>query len=135
MINNNTKKYIHPKKNIEKFKNNSKNNSTINNNTNSNINEFIKYSSWNNENDDILKGLYELGFDIFKISKSINRTPFEIAGRLTYLKVIERYYMARGYDKIINNDNQDRDIKLQSIIIELQNIKEILSNIIKITEK
>ena len=72
MINNNTKKYIHPKKNIEKFKNNSKNNSTINNNTNSNINEFIKYSSWNNENDDILKGLYELGFDIFKISKSIS---------------------------------------------------------------
>ena len=87
-----------------------------------------KYRIWKDHEEESLKTLYNEGLDIFKISELIHRTPSAIATRLTNLKVIEHYYMARGYDKIIHKDNLNSTEQFQSIIIELQEIRKIIEN-------
>lgn len=90
-----------------------------------------KYRIWKDHEEDSLKTLYNQGLDIFKISELINRTPSAIVGRLTSLKVIEYYYMARGYDKIINRDNLNSLEQFQSISIELIEIRKIIESKLK----
>ena len=86
-------------------------------------NTVKKYRIWDESDDKTLKKLYNNGLDIFQISACINRTPSAISGRLTKIKIIDEYYMARGYDKVVHRDNlNSAEIFIRNEVNELSSL-------------
>jgi hypothetical protein len=92
-------------------------------------NTVKKYRVWDESDDKTLKKLYNNGLDIFQISACINRTPSAISGRLTKIKIIDEYYMARGYDKVVHRDNLNSAEIFDSIMSQIIELKNMLNDI------
>jgi len=56
---------------------------------------------WSDDEKTTLRFLYNKGLCIYKIGTILDRTPNAVMSKLRSLNIIEHYYNARGFDKLL----------------------------------